>query len=267
MSEVKGIIFKWPGTGFGNALLLAQITKIAVDNGIEAVFVEHRKVRGLVDVPLFDPDKDYTGYVVYKGYVPNTPENPNCDIPVMTRYVMAVEEIVGRKLEVREDGYYVPVKFEDIPETPSVDVILCVYTGRWAPYRDWPYFNELQKLLDERNISNINLQANKIFNNECLNYAQRCKLYVGLDTGMTHYVSKFIMGKALIIQSGFGLYSYWSSYYDFDHINHDVPCQPCYLARPWLKKGIVCQRDHECMVTITPEQVLERILSYEQILS
>jgi len=221
-NKITGIRFSWCGSGFGNALVVAQVTKIAIDNGIPAVFHEHKTVKGLVDVPLYD--ESHKEYFHHNIPVVNTPERKNIDESVIVKYIRSIKKITGKKIILTKDNSYIPVKYKEIPEILPVDVVMCTKTGRWCEYRDWPYFEQLKKLFDKENITYVDLNEKGIYNNECLNYVKKAKLYLGLDTGTSHYVSKFANGKALIIQSGFNLFNWWADTYDYDVITAEVNC-------------------------------------------
>lgn len=261
MSNIEGINFIWTGRGFGNALILAHLTKIVNDNGIKAVFKEHKRVVGLVDVPLYDHEK-HSGYFkhTYKMYT-NLYETEDF-LPCTLEYLKNVSELVGREMKFeRSEHNYVPVIFYDMPETPIVDVVMWTRTGSWSPYRNWPYFEELKKLFNEEGITYIDARTEGVHSIELLNYVKRCKLYLGLDTGPSHYVSKFANWKTLIIQSGFSPFSFWAYAYEYDVINHDVPCQHCWINKEDMKRrGVVCQNEWSCITPITAEIVLEKVL-------
>lgn len=260
MNKVNGIKFIWVGRGFGNALILAHLTKICNDNKIEAVFSDHRKTKGLVDVPLYNPEvhKNYFSHT-WMG-IRNTYKRKNCDLPVIIQYVRNIEKLTGSKIKLSDDHNYIPVTFHIIPDTPAFDVVMNTKTGPWAPYRDWPYFTELKKLFKADGISFIDLNANKIFDHKCLNYVKNAKLYLGLETGMSHYVSQFANGKALILQSGFCPFIYWAYPYDYNCLKVNIDCErrPCFINRDDISKGIRCD-SISCMKQMTAEMVFNAV--------
>lgn len=266
MEKLKGICFRWPGTGFGNSLVLALLTKISNDNGINAVLYEHRTVRGLVDVPLYDwrnPEHNSYYHHTWTDGIKNTTDNKNCNEPSLVQYIHDIERRTGKLIHLDpEEHSYIPVTFYDIPETPSVDITMCTKSGRWTPYRNWPYFKQLKQKFNEVGITYCDLHAEKKFNIECLNYVKKSKLYLGLDTGMSHYVSKFANGKALIIQSGFNPFDSWSYPYNYDRIKSIVPCCPCFLDKNEIQEGNKCIRDHICMTSVTVDKVFNKVLRW-----
>ena len=256
-----GINFVWSGGGFGNALILAHLTKICVDNGIAAVFTQHKTTIDLVDVPLFN-------FVFHEDYrvekllhIRNSHFKKNCDIPCLQQYVNYIGELFNKKLEIMPEHDHIPVKYYDIKDIKGVDVALNTTTGNWSEYRNWPYFAELKELLNDNGISYIDLNENNIYGIECLNYVRKSRLYIGLETGMSHYVSKYANRKALIIQSGFCPFDYWAKFYHYDHLVCEYECceRPCFLTKKEAKIGIVCDNDHLCMRDIKPHLVIDII--------
>lgn len=258
-NRIEGIRLSWKGSGFGNALVVAQITKILIDNNVPAVFHEHKTVRGLVDVPLYNDS--YQHFYLYTKPVVNTQHRKNVDEPVVIKYLKDIGKLLGRKISLLPDHTYIPVNYKEIPDIKGVDVVLCTKTGRWCPYRDWPYFKELKKEFDKLNITYIDLNKEKIKGNECLNYVKKSKLYLGLDTGTSHYVSKFANGKTLIIQSGFNIFSWWSHTYDYDVITANVECdfRPCFINMKDIAENNVCPFDVSCMKNIKVKHVLYEV--------
>ena len=289
MNKITGIKFIWVGRGFGNALILAHLTKICNDNGINAVFSDHRKTKGLVDVPFYN-SKLHKDYFIHTWMgIRNTYQRKNCDEPVIIQYIKNVEKLTGEKIELAKGCYhnydplshghdhnhgdysyyhdhsqhhdhsYIPVTFHDSPDIPAFDVVMNTATGPWAPYRDWPYFDELKQLFNANGISFIDLNKNKMFGHRCLNYVKNARLYLGLETGMSHYVSRFANSKALILQSGFCPFIYWAYPYNYDCLKVDVNCErrPCFINREDMAKGIKC--DNRCMKQMTAEMVFEAV--------
>ena len=260
---MKGIAFGWRGKGFGNALLLALLTKICNDNDIPAVFSQHKSTIGLVDVPLYENDnKEHEQYHVYNWLgIRNTYWRKNVDEPVLIQYLKHIGSLCGKTLVVDERHNHIPVVFKEI-EVPSVDVVMCTQTGPWAPYRDWPYFEELKQKLSDNNITFVDLHEKGIYSIECLNYVKNAKLYLGLETGMSHYVSKYANGKALIIQSGFCPFGYWAWNYDYDYVKAEVVCvfRPCFIDKNILGMNVKCPHDNYCMTSISVNSVFDEIV-------
>jgi ADP-heptose:LPS heptosyltransferase len=142
----------------------------------------------------------------------------------------------------------VPVKYVDEPDVAPTDVAICSSTGNWATYRNWPYFPELKSLLTAHGIRWVDIS--ELRDNRCLNQVKKSRLYLGLDTGVSHLVSS-VVNSGLIIQSGFSNIHYWSSY-GYQTIEHDVYCRNCFL-----RQG--CPNEHRCMRDILPAEVLARI--------
>jgi ADP-heptose:LPS heptosyltransferase len=257
---MKGICLIHLGHGFGDALMLAHLTNIVNDNGFKAVFKRRYIVRGLVDVPLYNP-------VEHKGYrkiAQNAFSSLDIthDTPVILKFLEKISRITGNRIEFKPEIHnHIPVVFYDIPKTSSVDVIICSRTGKWTPYKVWPHFKELKKLLKKEGITYFDMHRGKALGIVLLNYVKRAKVYLGLDTGASHYVSRFANGKGLIIQSGYSLFRSWAYPYAYEEIVYDVPCSPCMINWKDMKRGVECQNNHECMNLITPREVLDRILN------
>jgi hypothetical protein len=156
------------------------------------------------------------------------------------------------KQEIKNTKYRIPVKYYDIPNIPSVDISIVSKTGRFTPYRNWPYFKELKEKLNKEKITYIDLIEKNIKNVECLNYIKKSKLYLGLDTGVSHYASSVASGKTLIIQSGYNYFDFWC-FYDYDYINVNIECQKCF-------KRYGCPYDHKCMKDISVNMVYNKII-------
>ena len=253
------LILWWSGRGFGEQLIIARVVSILVDNGLDVIFREGYKVANLVDcrkIPHND-NKTLTGYQTYKWAYSIKDKNP-----IIVQYTKHYEDVFEKKIEITNDC--VPVVYYDI-EVPRYDVILHTSSGSWSIYRIWPYFNELEQLLDKNNITWIDIDNRKkhgrIGGVQYLNYVKKSKVYVGLDTGPSHYVSSIAKNKTLIIQGGFITYDYWAYTYKFDHIQiDDVPCRPCFLNKNDISCGNVCQYNHRCMREISPQDVLNKII-------
>jgi len=153
---------------------------------------------------------------------------------------------------------YIPVRYEDVPQISSVDVSLNTVCGPFSPYRQWPYFSQLKGLLAGAGISYVDMAHLKARNIEYLNHVKKSRLYVGLDTGASHYVSQVANGKSLIIQSGFNVSEQWCNY-DYEFIRYGVVCCPCYKTYRSIAAQQACPFNHECMRRIMPELVLARI--------
>lgn len=253
---------EWMGKGFGNALILAHLTKILVDNGIDAVFNHKRKTRGLVDVPILDPN-DNKKRIVFNGVLSSDSKTKVAEEPVMMYYIREFRKMTGKNIEFdRKRHNFVPVLFHEIDSTKRIDVALCTKTGTWTPYRDWLYFDELKEMLHSSGISYIDLNNPAILSNDCLNVVAKSKVYVGLDTGTSHYVSKFANRKGLIIQGGFNPFFYWAWQYEYEPIVTSVECpyRPCFINRYDIYNGIVCDQEVSCINKISVKQVFNKIV-------
>jgi len=251
---MKTISLRWRGRGFGEPLVMSLVVNILNDNGVNAVLRDHKKVRELVDCPLITKaasDRTVQTWLwTYKC----------CSKPIILQYIEHYESVVGKKLKITKN--YIPVKFHDIPEISSVDIAMGTVTGNWTPYRNWPYFEELKKLFDKEDITYVDLDAGRIKGIECLNYIKKCQLYLGLETEMSHYVSKFSNGKALILQGGFTEFDFWAHLYDYDYLQvEDVSCRPCFINKRHIAGGErKCERDNICMKGLSVDRVFKAVV-------
>lgn len=241
----------WVGRGFGEPLVLAMLTNALVDNGVNAAWTPKGKTRDwMVTCPVFNRNEDTASLSFGGRYVCN-------DVPIIIQHIETLEKMLGCEIDFTYD--HVPVRFEEI-SVPSVDILMCTETGYYTPYKNWPYFDELKALLSKEGITYADIHKDKLWGMLCLNYAKRCKLYLGLDTGVSHYVSKFVNGKALIIQSGYVSSYFWAYQYNFQFIELGLPCSPCYISRRSISKDIYCKRNNVCMTAISARDVLKEML-------
>lgn len=251
---MKTVSLWWRGRGFGEPLVMSLIVNILNDNGVDSALRDHKRVKELVDCPLTTVDASRSTFKTYAWTYECSSK------PVVLQYIEYFESVVGKKLKITKN--YIPVKFYDIPEIPSVDVAMGTETGSWTPYRNWPYFGELKKLFAKEGITYVDLDANTIRGIECLNYVKKCKLYLGLETGMSHYVSKFANGKSLILQSGFTEFDFWAHLYDYDYLQvEDVSCRPCFINKLHIaRKERKCECDNMCMKDLGVDRVFEAVV-------
>jgi hypothetical protein len=228
---------------FGDACLACLFTRILCDNGIDAVL----KLTGRSDIySLFDCPNYNRDYRRAKRFQFSYEDNRSQNF-IKT----AIEKFRERyKILVSLTRTTVPVHYTEMNIQP-VDIVLGTKTGGWTRYRNWPYWERFKEMLNDNKLSFIDLDKNEIRGMACLNYVKHCKAYVGLDTGMSHYVSSVAGGKTLILQSGFNKFEHWSTY-DYKYLSYSVPCSPCNL-----QKG--CPISHECMVKLTPEMVFKSL--------
>ena len=197
-------LIKRTGNALGDFMMAAFFVKLLNDNGIEAKY--HKSwYADLVNV-----DKGIEGIEFYFDYSSNL--NPY--FPVFDKTKSIIELVSGRfknKFNIKEElkilTPYVPVNYTEHSDIRGVDVSLCTKSGVWSKYRDWPFFNQLKHELAKRKISFIDLTQNRIFNNTCLNYVKKSKVYVGLETGTSHYVPQ-VANNGIIIQSGYSFFDY-----------------------------------------------------------
>lgn len=257
------IVLYWPGhrRGLGEPLIMGWVTQVLVDNGIPALFQQHDRMARLSPLacPTLDrerlPEKYRKHRWLYNGRADST--------PIHVQYLNHYSQLFEKELTVYK--HYVPVKFYKIPEVRQADVVVNTRTGKYTPYKKWPYFKQLFELFKKNGITWINLDRDwrQTYGIRGLNYVKKAKLYLGLDTGMSHYVSRFANGKALIIQSGFTpSFEFWAWPYDYEYIEvKDLACKGCLINKHDIKQGIECRYNYRCMAEITPEQVFKKVVS------
>lgn len=251
MSEkIKDIIY-WKGKGFGESLILSRLVNILQDNGINVFFKEGRKTQGLIEnsFPITYDDKNYN--LLAWDYDIKIKKS------IMQQYIEKAENYFNKRIQITKD--YIPVKYYDISEIGSFDVILHSKTGNWTPYRNWAYFTELKILLKRNKITALDLAEYPIYGIKYLNYVNKSKLYVGLETGPSHYISQFMRGRCLILQGGFSTYDFWASSYGYEHLEIDIECKPCFINWENILNGKKCQFCNKCMMNIDPIVVFDKI--------
>lgn len=159
---------------------------------------------------------------------------------------------IDKEIKIIRD--YVPVNYKEIETIKQVNIVLVTKSGHWAPVRDWPYFKELKKKLEEKNISFIDVTQQNIIDFEFLNYVKKCKVFVSLETGASHFASQFInKNNSIVIQSGYCDDSFWN-YYKYDVIKYDTECKWCFTQHKMCNKG------HKCMREISVDLILNKIM-------
>jgi hypothetical protein len=242
----------YSGDAFGDNLFSAYLTSTLINNGYLA-YLDNSRINDLVNCPKFD-SKKFEGLEVKSfdcvrknktGLQTNTNFNVFSDLVFEFRKKFNIKKTIQLYLN------HIPVRFKKLVEIPIYDVVIVSETGYWTPYRNWPYFQELKELFDKNCISYIDVSIEKIRNNLLLNYVDNSKLYLGLETGASHYVSKVSNGKTLILQSGYTNFNYWAEMYDYSYLNVDLDCAPC-----WKREG--CSH-HKCMNTLKAINVFEEV--------
>lgn len=249
-----GVITKWHSRGLGEPCCASLFCHILNDNGIRSLFQNSKGTLGLFDVPLVDwENNSYKDWVRwYWTYKLN-------DVPIIHQQVEKASVMFSKKIIIHKNRDHVPVIFKKM-NVPKVDVALNTETGSWTPYKSWPYFKELKAKMKKLGITYHDLDGNDTYGIKCLNVVKRAQLYVGLDTGMAHYVSRFARGKALIISGGFVSFNFWGVLYNYEPIRiEDVPCRPCYKNKKHVARGEGCPFKNRCMREITVNMVLDKI--------
>jgi len=242
------------GDAIGDHMMAAFFVQMLNDNGIPAVYGTPH-YRSLVDVPLSSPDENYEEFYFFyhDGPIDNPTFNREKTILELVTERFKAQFAISQPISIHTE--YVPVKYEDEELIQGYDVAMVTRSGVWTRVRDWPFFDELKQQLDVKKINYIDLTASNVRNNACLNYVSKSKVYLGLETGVSHYVSQ-VVSRGLILQSGYSDIDFWCPY-DYEHIEHRLPCSKCFIhckTRPYS-----CPNEHRCMREISVEEVVRNI--------
>lgn len=242
------------GKAFGDNLFSAYVTKVLELHGFDAR-LDNPRIACLVDCPTFSHDDEDLGEHDVRTFGCVRQNRTGVQTrQLFTVYSDLLHEFskqcgIGHEIDPLLD--HVPVRFTEDRSLPSYDVVMVTETGWWTPYRNWPHFGRLKKMLSATGISFIDVSEERIRGNRVLNLVRTCRLFLGLETGVSHYVSRFANGKALILQSGYSPFSYWAGMYDYRCLCVGTACSPC-----WRRSG--CD-GHECMTRLRAERVYEAI--------
>ena len=190
-------IIEQPFRSFGDSLMLATVVEILNDNGIDAALAP-TTISHLVTCRKI---KDWD---VWGGHVKLTRRNrtgkdTNESYNVYTDLIDEFKKAFNIEKEIEITRDHIPVLYYDLPlvKEKKFDVVMVTQTGPFTPYRKWPYFNELKELLKKNKISFIDLSEMGARDIEFLNYVKNSKLYLGLETGPSHYASQVANGKGV----------------------------------------------------------------------
>ena len=237
------------GTAFGDNLFCAYMVEMLKAEGFRA-YLDNEKIENLVPCETVDekPHDDFTIIEFDCVRRNRTGLDTEEKHTIFTDLILEFKKKTGFSGRLKPILDHIPVVFHEM-EVPAYDVVMVTETGYWTPYRNWPYFNELKRIFDDRGISYLDASKEGVTGILLLNYVKRCRIYLGLETGASHYVSSAANGKALILQSGYAPFNYWAGQYDYRSIEMGVTCAPC-----WLREGCT---SHKCMKGIKPEVVFE----------
>lgn len=239
----------WGGSAFGDRLLAGWVCNILNFNGVNCSFNQLGEILNCKD---FYNKRDFNETIKTPL---NRTKKTNPDYTILTDLLycflqQSKENLTIDQIDIKNAPH--PIIYKDIPEIKGVDVSIVSESGGWTPYRNWPYFDDLKKLLAKNNILYIDLSEKKVKNFEFLNYVKKSKIYLGLETGSSHYAAPFIKDNAFIIQSGYCSFDYWAAHYNFIKIENKMQCAPC-----WKRSN--CVYNHECMTQISAEKVFKKI--------
>jgi len=241
------------GGGLGDAMMASHFVHILNEHGVPAIyegFAMHLVTCPTsrsrpVDTPIIDWVFDY-------DWISDV--NMSIIDGMLAKFQSQFGPLIGEKhFHIKHPG--VPVKYLDVRGVFGADVALVTKTGYWSRIRDYPFFSQLKALLDSASISYIDITECRLMDLECLNVVRKSRVYVGLETGVSHLVSSFCdESNGLILQSGYVSRTFWAKYYRFDFLEMPQHCSPCYL-----RNVEDCKWGHACMAGISPEAVLDRI--------
>jgi len=247
---------------FGDQLIATLMVHVLNDNGIESYYESRIKketaifwggctyIENLIDCPL---SKNCHENMIVHWPIPNEDvAKKNTKISILDDLLNQFKIKYKIKKEIKINRNFIPVKYEEIKNINRYDVVICSDVGKFSTHKKWPYFNKLKSLLSDKKISFIDLNENKIKDNECLNYVKSSKIYLGMDTGTSHYVS-MVANKGLVIQSGVTSSNWWNLY-NYKVIEYKTQCCPCFL-----KTHENCIHENICTKNISAEFVFEEI--------
>jgi len=243
---VKPIVVYWKGRGFGDRLLAAFLARVLRDHGVEA-YRQNGHAYSLVDCPALDAQSEHTTYRFNYRHGGES---------MLADSLKELATLTGRHIGLTRNS--IPVYYVEIDGVAPVDVAICSRTGPFSNVRNWPYFDDLKVAFRKAGITYVDLNevvrtTGREADMLCLNYVKKSRLYLGLDTGISHFVSSLANGKALILQSGYSPFSWWC-FYGYDRLELDLECKPC-----WLRSVDTCPHGHRCMRQIGVEQVVHEV--------
>lgn len=276
----------------GDHLLAGFFTKLLIDNGIQAQYgITKDSFHNILDLPCGTGGEEFI--FDYSHHENNKPAffcDPR-DSNLMDLPIRRFKEAFGYSNEFKIVTPYVPIKFSLDEGVPPVDVVLVTQCGSFAPVRDWPHFSELKTLLKKEGISFVDINElaydwtnNPDLVNKVNNWIFKCRVFIGLETGASHYATGILHKKPrltgnFIIQSGFIALNFWAGQYGgiYTQLQGDVNCAPCYCGDPLYKffsfnlqtgkvdRNIIakCDNNHRCMRGVEANTVLNLIKAFK----
>lgn len=251
-------ILVWRGCGIlGDTIMVSHFVKMLRMNGYDAYLSDVPSFSVLLDVPHGISGIPFEA--AYEG---------------LDRSESIMSGLLGkfaRQFNVPKPKMFIgppPIKFKDMSEVIGADVAICVKSGFWSEIRDWPYFEELKLKLHSNGITFVDVNAKiaeKYPTNTktgetaimAANLVKKSKIYVGLETGLSHLAAGLIEpGNGIIIQSGYALPDYWAEPYSgiFHIVQRNECCKPCFK-----RNKSDCQYNHNCMKQITVDMIFDKI--------
>lgn len=242
------------GNAFGDNLLSGWFCRILNDNGIEAHYHHESNFpteQYVPDLVLKRPGVDYCPYeFTYVGAWDMNRLKP--DLGFMEWLLDDFRRLHRIERPIVRRNHYLPVVYRDNPAIKGVDVAMNTSSSQWVKHRDYPWFDAIKHSFDRTGIRWVDLDQQRIRGNDALNHVKKSTVYLGLETGMSHYVSS-VANHPLVIQSGFTNHRFWN-HYGYDVVEHRVHCAPCQL------RYSPCPHNHSCMNGLDPSIIVERVI-------
>jgi len=239
----------WAGGALGDNLLAAWVVNILNFNNISALLTGAPRIRNLINSKIYNPHSDTNAIPIPLNRTKRKDPNFTIVTDLLNNFIKkSKENICVGEIDIENAPH--PIIYQDNPLIKGYDVCLVTQSGSWTPYRNWPHFSELKSLLIDNGITFIDLSQKGVKGNNFLNYVKKSQIYLGIETGASHYAAPHLGGKGLIIQSGYCDFNYWAAHYNYQNLEHQVDCSPC-----WKRQG--CPYEHKCMAKIHPDAALK----------
>lgn len=248
---MKKYFIRRSGGGLGDKLLCAFFAVILRDNGIDAHTFNYFPYDMVCKSCLMDKTKNW----IYYRYT----HNYKSDINTVSQNINKFRNKFG--ILITNNRTSIPVEYPDMTEIKGVDIVINSSCGPFTKIREWPFFDILKEKYYKKNIKFVD--ASDILKKygkgdqgsyACLNYVNKSKICIAIETGFSHLISDVGANKTIILQSGFVPYQFWSIY-NYEVISFPVSCGPCYIA---TRHGQKCKYGHCCMGNISVETVYRR---------
>lgn len=249
--------------GFGDIMHTAMVTRVLRNAGYNAVF---KCPEWLEPHKLFCPDLSIPAHkhtqvlnlvCNYEFLYKTNPEWCIIEAGVRDtlRRIIPKEDYDKEAARIDYSKCFPIINYPTKSVKKTNDVLIISKCGGYSNVREYPHFNELKTSLKKNNISYIDANEQRLANYALLDALNDSKLFIGLETGPTMFLSQFLTREnSIVLSSGFVSFNYWGKYYNVDVVERSLPCAPCFI-----KDVKDCKYSHECMVEILPEFILDKI--------